>query len=169
MKSYSLLFVLLTLSTIIGVYKLEKKVESAEYKYNVTIDLTDHKQWQYIEKNPLVINNNDSINITLNIQSRKPLDIVEIRFYNLCNNISEGKTGLIYSYVDERPAIPTIGVDINNFVYFATPKCPRYGTTITYLWDTNETRRSGTIDYYYRFEGDPITIKSIELYIVEDL
>lgn len=139
-----------------------------EYTYNVTADLSGCKQWQYIEQNPysFTLYNGDSIKIN-QTTTGGPLDVVEHRFYHICNRVQDIAVGKWYAYVNGKPAAPTVGI-VNSPVplYFAAPRCPAWGVIETAVWDTDDTRMSGFVDYRYVYEGDvPISIKTIELYV----
>jgi len=131
--------------------------------------MTDDRYWQYIESElyKIFLNNGSIIRINLSIDDRSPLDIVEIRFYHPCNQNKDLINGEIYPYVDGTPAIPTIGKVITpKPIYISAPNCPEYGTVITMIWDTDDTKHSGNITYEFLFKGlEPIYIKTIELYI----
>jgi hypothetical protein len=140
-------------------------------EYNMDIDMRDtHKFWGYIEEKQYktVMNNGDSLNINLNTISQKDLDITEIRLYNICNVGSNPKIGKFYITVNGRPALPTIGIQPNSLpVYVAFPPCNDYGTTQTFIFDTDDSRGSGKFNYNLKYYGDTIKIKTIELYIVK--
>lgn len=75
--------------------------------------------------------------------------------------------GKIYSYVDGRPALPTIGIQPSPIpMYVALPRCPTYGTIGTIIWDTDDTRGARPIGYKYIYEGEiPMMVKTLELYM----
>lgn len=142
-----------------------------EYVYNVNASLSGCKQWQYIEQKMynITLNNHDSIIINLSIASGEQIDVVEHRFYHLCNAVQKLAPGRFYSYVDGRPALPTIGiVSAPVPLHFAAPRCPEYGVIETAIWDTDDTRRVGFTEYRYIYEGDaPVSFRTIELYITK--
>lgn len=152
-----------------NLYQNAYQLPLPKYSYDISVNLTGCKHWQYIEPNPysIILNNGDSIKVRLSISSTAIIDIVEIRFYNICSSIQEA-TGKIYSYVDDQPAVPTIGIQSLQIpIYVAIPKCPYYGTNIVTIWGTDDTRGVGTFEYTYIYEGiAPLTVKTVELYIV---
>lgn len=141
------------------------------YIYNVQADLTGCKIWKYVEPNPynVTLYNGDIIKINLTITADDPIDIVEHRFYHFCNAAQDISVGRFYAYVNGRPAVPTVGI-VNSPVplYFAAPKCPNWGVIGTAIWDTDDTRMPGYVEYTYLYQGDvPVSIKTIELYVTK--
>lgn len=166
---------LLALLLILSLQYITQSDKPYEYKYNISANIVDNRQWQYIENEnyKIVLNNGSSLSVNLKIDSKDPLDIVEIRFYHPCNNNKfflwkeDMVIAEMYTYIDGVPAIPTIG-KVNNSepIYIPAPTCPKYGTVVTTIWDTDDTRHSGNITYKYLFKSlTPIYIKTIELYI----
>src|SRR5574337_1509388 len=144
-----------------------------KYIYNTTVNGFPCKHWSYIDSTPygIVLNDNESIelNITYNIPLNQSIDIVDIRFHNVCST-SEGH-GKIYAYVNGHPSLPTIGFsNVEIPIYIAFPQCPVYGTTFTTIWDTNDVKGSGTYKYTYIYRGStPLYVKSLELYVANSL
>ena len=145
----------------------------SKYTSAIRVATTACKHWQYIEKElyKIVLNNGESIEINLNILSKEALDVVEIRFYNICNSGGYGTSvAKMYARVDGKPALPTIGVTPTLVpMYVALPKCPSYGTTKVDVWDTSDTRKVGRTKYVYTYSGSsPLKVKTLELYIVKN-
>lgn len=144
-----------------------------KYAYNMVTSNLICKDWQYIEAEPyrIILYNGESIsiNVTYNLQPGQIIDIVDIRFHNICSTL-EGY-GKIYAYVNGRYALPTIGVVNNKIpIYLGFPPYPDYGTVFTTVWDTDDVKGSGTYNYTYTYEGNtPLYIKSLELYVTNKL
>lgn len=145
----------------------------SKYSYNITVNNLLCKHWQFIESRPynIVLNNGESItlNITYSLPPDKTIDIVDIRFHNICST-TEGH-GMIYAYVNGKPALPTIGISNTKIpIYLGFPSCPNYGTVFTTVWDTDDVKGNGTFQYVYTYEGNtPLYVKSLELYVTNKL
>lgn len=148
-----------------------KSMQPQQYNYSIIVDNFICKHWSYIESRPyiIVLNSGDSINLTItyNIPSNEVIDLVDIRFHNICST-SEGH-GKMYAYVNGNPALPTIGVvNTKSPIYLGFPSCSEYGTVFTTIWDTNDTKGIGTYNYLYTYEGStPLYVKSLELYVTK--
>ncbi|MDD3474337.1 MAG: hypothetical protein PHP08_00355 [Candidatus Dojkabacteria bacterium] len=147
--------------------------QSSKYTYTLSVNSLICKHWQFIESRSymLVLNDGESINlnITFNLPIDKTIDIVDIRFHNVCST-SEGY-GKIYAYVNNQSALPTIGIVNNEIpIYVGFPSCPNYGTVFTTVWDTDDVKGNGVYNYTYVYKGStPLYIKSLELYVTNKI
>lgn len=162
--------------TTIGVIylysKRAKKNQNKRYIYDINPIVTDCKHWGYVLRNDeyeVKLNKGDSIviNQTTTIATDSPIangyiDTLFHNFYHPCNpnnsqSISVGYfTVKIDGTIVDRPPH-----------YIAYPACPKFGTITQFLWNGQDSQRTGLVTYEYIWQGnEPITLKTIEYYIV---
>ncbi len=83
-----MILILISISTIFYTLSVLADKPHSDLEYNINVDMNNNqKYWGYIEEiqYKAVLKNGGSLNINLNTKSNNPLDVTEIRLYNVCN------------------------------------------------------------------------------------
>lgn len=138
-----------------------------------------YNHWQYIDRDPPIINDGDTILFKLNIYPprnspyNKPIYMVEFRFYHIRHQGFDGTDIVSTMYCDidneyeiKQPALPGVGfIAQDTPMYLFLSDEWDYGTVKGDMWDKPGTYlpNGGYKEYLYTYHGlKPLKLNSLE-------